>query len=248
MPQAKAAAFANYTVLDRLRGEPHIAGHERIADANCTIVEIAMERNTTRKLWIDAATHLVRKDTLDSATVQQEALFTTARLGEKLDPALFTYDPAAAHAQNRHQLAREAPATLVGQPAPDFTLHDLDGREFRLSALRGKAVLLDFWGAWCGFCREALPGIEMIHRGLKDKGLLVFGIDSEAPEIAHEYLQKYGYTFPSLIDRKEEAVQSYHLESWPTTVLIDREGKIVYYGSGDEPQKLRDAIRAAGVW
>ncbi len=251
-PRGKAGSSGTpsgaYGVLDQGRGKPRIAGHEHISDADCTVVEIAMEHDTKRKIWIDDATHLVRKDTLDSGSVQQEELFTTARLGEKFDPQLFTYDPAMTHARNRRQLAREAPATLVGKLAPDFTLRDLDGHEIRLSALRGKAVLLDFWGAWCGYCREALPGIEMIHRGLKDKGLLVFGIDSEAPEIAREYLQKYGYTVPSLVDRKEEAVQFYHVEGWPTTVLIDREGKIVYYGSGDEPQKLRDAIRAVGVW
>ena len=212
-------------------------GHEHIADADCTIVEIAMERDTKREILIDNATHLVRKDTLDDGSEQQEGLFTMVRLGEKFDPQLFAYDPTRTHAQNRRQLAREAPVTLVGKPAPDFTLRDLDGHEIRLSALRGKAVLLDFWGAWCGYCREALPGIEMIHRGLKDKGLVVLGIDAEAPEIAREYLKKYGYTVPSLVDRKEEAVQLYYVEGWPTTILIDREGKIVYYGLGDEPQK-----------
>jgi peroxiredoxin len=251
-PQGKGAASGTiagiYGVLDQGRGVPRIAGRERVAEADCTVVEIAMERDTRQKFWIDDATHLVRQDSLDSGSLQHELVYSVARLGEKFDPQLFVYDPAATHAQNRRQLAREAPATLVGKPAPDFTLRDLDGNEVRLSALRGKAVLLDFWGAWCGYCREALPGIEMIHRGLRDKGLLVFGIHSEAPEIAREYLQKYGYTLPSLVDRKEEAVQLYHLQGWPTTVLIDREGKVVYYGSGDEPQKLRDAIRAVGVW
>lgn len=88
----------------------------------------------------------------------------------------------------------------------------------------------------------------MISRGLKDKGLMVFGIDSEPPELAREYLQKSGYTFPTLSDRKEEAVNSYHLDGWPTTVLIDRDGKVVYCESGYEPQKLRDALRAIGLW
>ena len=87
-----------------------------------------------------------------------------------------------------------------------------------------------------------------MHRGLKSKGLLVFGIDAEESEIARDYLKQYGYTLPSLVDRKEEAVKLYHVESWPTTVLIDREGKVAFYASGAEPEKLRDAIRALGVW
>jgi thiol-disulfide isomerase/thioredoxin len=118
----------------------------------------------------------------------------------------------------------------------------------RLSALRGKPVLLDFWATWCGYCREELPAIEMLHRGLKDKGLMVFGIDAEDPQLPREYLAKYGYTLPSLVDRKQEAVRLYRLEGWPTTVLIDREGNVAYYESGYEPEKLRDAMRALGLW
>lgn len=237
-----------YSKLDQVRGLPKIVGHERAADADCTVVELAMEHNAKRTLWIDDTTHLIRQDNLDSGAERQETMYPLIRLGEKFDLQLFAYDPDATHARNRRAMARQAPVTLLGQPAPDFTLHDLDGREVRLSELRGKAVLLDFWGAWCGYCREALPGIEMIHRGLKDKGLVVFGIDSEEPETARDYLQKNGYTLTSLVDRKEDVVRLYHLAGWPTTVLVDRDGKVVYYGTGDDPQKLREALRAAGVW
>jgi peroxiredoxin len=82
---------------------------------------------------------------------------------------------------------------------------------------------------------------------LKDK-LAVFGIDDEEPELAREYLLKYGYTLPTLVDRKDQAVKLYHLNGWPTTVLIDREGKIAFYDEGFESEKLRDALRSVGVW
>jgi thiol-disulfide isomerase/thioredoxin len=81
----------------------------------------------------------------------------------------------------------------LAQAAPTFSLHDLDGHTVGLGALRGMPVLLDFWATWCGYCREALPSIELLHRGLKGK-LAVFGIDDEEPELARKYLQKYGYT------------------------------------------------------
>jgi cytochrome c biogenesis protein CcmG/thiol:disulfide interchange protein DsbE len=136
---------------------------------------------------------------------------------------------------------------MLGKPAPDFTLRDLNGREVHLSALRGKPVLLDFWATWCGYCREELPSIELLYRGLKDK-VAVYGIDNEAAEVARDYLQKFGYTLPTLVDAKDQAVNSFHLEGWPTTVLIDGDGKIVYYESGFEAEKLRDALRKIGVW
>jgi thiol-disulfide isomerase/thioredoxin len=136
---------------------------------------------------------------------------------------------------------------MTGKPAPDFILRDLDGREVHLSELRGKPVLLDFWATWCGYCREALPSVELMHRSLKDR-LAVFGVDDEAPEVAREYLQKFGYTLPSLVDPNDRVVNMFHLGGWPTTILIDREGKIVFYEVGFESEKLRDALRSAGIW
>jgi len=251
-PKAKGASSGlveGYSLLDKGRATPRIVGRERFQEVDCTVVELSMERGVTRKLWIDNATHLIRKETSDELpSRKRETIFTVLRTGESMPPETFAYDPATTQAKNRRQLAREAPKTLTGKPAPDFVLRDLEGREVRLSDLRGKAVLLDFWATWCGYCREALPMMELLHRSLKDKGLAVYGIDSEEPQIAREYLLKYGYTMPSLADRKEETVNGYHVQGWPTTVLIDREGKVSYYGVGQEPEKLRDAIRALGLW
>jgi peroxiredoxin/outer membrane lipoprotein-sorting protein len=252
VPQGKDLAsfpyLQSYVLLDKTRGVPKITGVERIEGADCTVVQIDMERNVTRTLWIDNSTHLVRKDAQDQGSRKQETVFLVAGAGGKMAADLFVYDPNSTHAQSRRQLAREAPETLTGKAAPDFALRDLDGREVRLIDLRGQVVLLDFWATWCGYCREALPSVELMHRGLKDKGLLVFGVDAEESEIARNYLKKYGYTLPSLVDRNEEAVKLYRIDGWPTTVLIDREGKVAYYESGFEAEKLRDAIRALGVW
>jgi peroxiredoxin len=82
---------------------------------------------------------------------------------------------------------------------------------------------------------------------LKDK-LTVLGIDNEEAELAREYVHKYGYTLPTLVDRKDQAVNLYHVSGWPTTVLIDGDGKIVFYGEGFESEKLRDALRGIGLW
>jgi peroxiredoxin len=222
-------------------------GLEDVQGAGCTVVRIPLDHGATQQLWIDSTTHLVRKDTIDEGTSKEETVFTVARLGEPTPPDVFTYDPAATNAKNRSELAKAAPETLIGKAAPDFSLRDLDGRTVDLRALRGQPVLLDFWATWCGECRQALPSVELLHRGLKDR-LAVFGIDNEEPELAREYLQKYGYTLRTLVDRKDQAVSLYHVNGWPTTVLIDRDGKIAFYGEGFEPEKLRDALQGVGVW
>jgi cytochrome c biogenesis protein CcmG/thiol:disulfide interchange protein DsbE len=236
-----------YSLLDGVRGDPSIVTHEDVEGVRCTVVRVAMDRGVSQQLWIDESTHLVRKANFNQAGSKSQVLYPVARLGETVASDRFQFDPAVAGAKNRREVARAAPESLVGKPAPDFTLRDLEGREVRLSALRGKPVLLDFWATWCGYCREALPSIELLHRGLKDR-VAVFGVDNEPTDVARDYLQKFGYTLPTLIDPKDTAVNAFHLDGWPTTVLIDSEGKIAFYEVGFEAEKLRDALRKAGVW
>jgi peroxiredoxin len=254
-PSHVLSTVLSYPLLDRSRGTPRILAHQQFEGTGCTVVQIDLGKGITRKLWIDATTHLVRADSYDElpaasngAARKSMTVYTMLQSSEKPDPALFAYDPAKTQAQNRRQLSREAPVSLRGKPAPEFTLRDINGRKVSLADARGKVVLLDFWGAWCGYCREALPSVDLLYRNQHDKGLTVFGIDAEAPELAKEYLMKYGYTFPSLSDPYGAVAARYHVTGWPTTVLIDREGNVAYYQEGTESEKLHDALIELRAW
>ncbi len=248
VPQAPAARPFQFHLLDQGRSVPEILGREHVADADCTVVRIPMGRGVNQDLWIDDATHLVTKYTIDDPKSKDEVTFTVARLGVNIAPESVTYEPEATHAVNRVQAAQHAPETMAGKMAPDITLRDLDGKEVHLRDLKGKVVLLDFWATWCGYCRQALPTIELLHRSLQTKGLMVYGVDDEAPELARAYLKKFEYTMASLVDTANAASRAFLVNSLPTTILIDRDGKVTYYESGAEAEALRDAIRAAGAW
>jgi thiol-disulfide isomerase/thioredoxin len=176
-----------------------------------------------------------------------EQRFTIALANPVLDSGTFSYDPPRTGARNRVELEQQAPISMVGALAPDFTVRDLDNRQVRLADLRGSVVVLDFWATWCGYCIEAFPTMELLHRGEASKGVRVLAIDAEEPELARSYLSKAGYSLPSLVDSHDAVSTSYHVSSLPCTVVIDRKGYVAYYGEAQQ-LKLKEVLQKLDAW
>jgi peroxiredoxin len=124
---------------------------------------------------------------------------------------------------------------LVGKPAPEFALKDVNGREITLASLRGKPVLLDFWATWCEPCREEMPQIQALYDQFKDKGLIVVGIDTDEPaETARKYFEDQHYSFANLLGSGSDVVKKYGAEMIPMVMLIDKDGaaRYVHHGWG----------------
>ena len=165
-----------------------------------------------------------------------------------LDGRLFSFDPQKTQAKSRLALQREALVKSVGTPAPDFTLSNLEGKEVKLSQFKGKAVLLNFWASWCVPCRSEMPAIELLHREYKDKGLVVLGIDDEEPQKQAAFLQKYGFSFASLVEPRKQASNLYSVGGIPTTVLIDQQGRIKAYDQDTASyESLRASLQEMGI-
>jgi thiol-disulfide isomerase/thioredoxin len=144
---------------------------------------------------------------------------------------------------------RRPNGSLEGKAAPGFSLTSVDGKTVSLESLRGKVVLLNFWATWCMPCRAEMPFVELLHRTFREKGLTVLGIDSEDREVAAAYLTKNGYTLPSLLDPDKKAHDDYGARGIPTTVLIDREGKVVFSAAGNMANaELREQLAQLGIW
>ena len=112
------------------------------------------------------------------------------------------------------------------EPAPDFTLPDLEGRRVGLSGLLGRVVFLNFWATWCLPCREEMPTMEKAHRELGPKGLVVLAVNyREDPAAIRPFLRRHALTFPVLLDDGEVA-KRYGLFALPLTYLIDRQGRV----------------------
>jgi thiol-disulfide isomerase/thioredoxin len=111
--------------------------------------------------------------------------------------------------------------------ALDFTLKTLEGEEMTLTSLKGKVVLLDFWATWCGPCREAIPHLVALHKRYREKGLVVIGMSADKGEgdVVRRFVKSMDIPYPIMI-APEEVMRDYGVTALPTTVFIDREGRI----------------------
>ena len=122
----------------------------------------------------------------------------------------------------------------VGYEAPNFKLKDPSGKEIELKQLRGKPVLLNFWATWCEPCRAEMPELEQLYRDYRDKGLVVLGVSVDDPSAAKDipaFLKEGNpavgsYTFPVLLDQKQEVQKQYKLFGVPSSFFVDPSGVI----------------------
>jgi peroxiredoxin len=123
---------------------------------------------------------------------------------------------------------KEKPA-LVGNTAPDFTLKDLAGKEVKLSSLRGKLVVLNFWATWCPPCREEIPSMMRLNQAMAGKPFQMLAVSEDAGGKAaiEEYFKKSGTTLPALLDTEQAIGQRYGLTGVPETFVIDPKGVIL---------------------
>lgn len=123
-----------------------------------------------------------------------------------------------------------------GTVAPDFTLNDLNGQPLKLSSLRGRYVVIDFWGSWCGWCIKGIPKMKEYYAKYKDK-MEILGVDCNDSEEKWKAAVSQ-YQLPWLhvyCTRKSTVLADYAVRGFPTKVIVDPEGKIVRTVIGEDP-------------
>ena len=118
-------------------------------------------------------------------------------------------------------------------PAPDFTLRTLDGQKLRLGEQRGQVVLVNFWATWCGPCRQEMPHLNKLYEKYKSSGFVLLGVnvDDDTAQAAG-VASRLGVTFPVLPDTDKRVSRQYDLSAMPSTVLIDRDGRVRFLHRG----------------
>lgn len=150
-----------------------------------------------------------------------------------------------------HTGADEGTADEQTLPAIDFTLTDQYGNTHTLSDYKGKTVFLNFWATWCPPCRAEMPDIQKLYETYDTEGddaLVVLGIaapgmgSERSEEGIKDFLDEHGYTYPVLMDTTGDIFMGYGVFSYPTTFMIDKDGNVFGYASGQLSEDMMKSI------
>jgi len=170
-----------------------------------------------------AVIHLLQSNALDKDQYYQ----TYAQVAEKLKKEW----PDYAQAENFIEYVDNMRLTAVVQSAPEIALPNSQGEIVKLSSMRGKYVLVDFWAKWCGPCRQENPNVVRAYQKYKDKGFTVFGVSLDRnKEDWLQAIQQDNLTWTHVSDLKywqSEAAKTYNITGIPFSVLLDPNGVII---------------------
>lgn len=139
--------------------------------------------------------------------------------------------------------------------APDFTLTDQFGNEQKLSDYKGKVVFLNFWATWCGPCKAEMPDIQALYEkyGENAKDLVILGVanpktednpqnNEKTIEGVTAFMKENGYTYPVPMDTTGDVLVQYYISAFPTTFMIDRQGRVIGYATGTLTKDIMENI------
>jgi thiol-disulfide isomerase/thioredoxin len=132
--------------------------------------------------------------------------------------------------------------------APDFSITSSEGEDISLDELKGKVVLLDFWGTWCGPCVESVPGLRELNKEFaKESSFVMISVSSDGDENKWKnFVVKEKMVWTQYLDRDRKVQRAFRVDRFPTYILLDAEGVIRYRSSGlslDKIALLEEAVK-----
>lgn len=134
-------------------------------------------------------------------------------------------DKKTVNPDTANQTATQKDSLAIGTKAPDFQLKTLTGETIKLSSLKGKKVMLNFWATWCPPCKAEMPEIEQFYK-TASKDIVILAVNIDPQNDVKGFIDKNKITFPILLDTSGNVNQSYQIISIPTTYFIDSNGVI----------------------
>jgi len=228
--------------IKSLRGTPD---NERGAKTTTLAFEVRTLTQGPNKLRLAySLANLSTEGDFGKQTLQTVADTLTQTLVETPQPAAKDGSPAAPYITLAKLVRYEHVTTTLDTPPynkavamltaneeavakADFTLKDLDGKEWTLSSLKGKVVLVNFWATWCPPCRKEMPDLDALSKRYADKGLVVLSISDEEQSKVAPWIKEHNISYPILLDPGRKVNEAFHIEGIPQSFVFNREGKVV---------------------
>ena len=213
--------------IDKEFEEKYPALEQALADAVLGYVKAHPDQDASAVLLSDLGS--------DAEHMKEGAALLTERARGSVAANLYKAMLAAAEKEKASQSLQEG---LEGNLAPDFTLNDINGKPLALSSLRGKWLILDFWGSWCGWCIKGMPKMKEYYAKYQDK-LEILGVDcNDTVEKWKAAVAKHEIPWLHVYWDKENGdnpVDMYGVRGFPTKVVINPEGEIAKIIVGEDP-------------
>jgi thiol-disulfide isomerase/thioredoxin len=152
--------------------------------------------------------------------------------------------------ETKGKTAEATAGTDVGSAMPEYAAMWLDGSKFDLASKRDKVVLLNVWATWCGPCRYEIPELQALHNRYAPRGFEVIGVsvDESGVESVKQFIDQQKMTYPVALDAEGKLANILQTAVLPTSVIVDRSGKIVWKKFGaimPNDAELTKAIESA---
>ena len=172
-------------------------------------------------------------ETLEEMEEAANMMSPAVREGRMKDFYMASINQQKAEKEIREKAAKMQAAGVV---APDFTLNNINGNPFKMSSLKGKYVVLDFWGSWCGWCIKGFPKMKEYYQKYKGK-FEILGVDcNDTPEKWKAAVKKHELPWLNVYNPRESKVLSdYAIQGFPTKIIVGPDGKIIKTIVGEDP-------------
>ncbi len=209
-------------------------------DINARLVESYVANGKNEKA-MQVANECVRKgNSTDKLLEQYKMAYVKAKGSDK------GFDDEVKKVRNvaKNDIRQKLMKERVNKPAIDFSLVSLEGKSVKLSELKGKIVVLDFWATWCGPCKASFPYLQKVYDKYKNNDkIVILAVNTwenktgkEREQLVKDFMKDNKYTFPVIYD--VNFVEKYNVEGIPTKFIIDKNGKIQFkdigFGNGQE--------------